>query len=177
MILKALPITGQFSDMDQVNALALEAFPPEEYLAPSQMIDMAREDDFDFWALYDNDLFVGFMTVKRYQRITYLFFLAIEPKLRSHGYGGRAIETLKALYPGSQQVVDFEMPDETAINSGQRERRRRFYLDNGYRPTGSFLSYLGVNYEIFCMEEEFDFCTFQKMMSSIKIDGFDPRYF
>lgn len=177
MVLKAVPITEQFQDIDQVNALALEAFPPEEYLAPSQMIYMAQEDDFDFWALYDNELFVSFMTVKRYQRIAYLFFLAIDPKLRSCGYGNRAIKTLKSLYPGSQQVVDFEMPDKAAANNDQRERRRCFYLKNGYKPTGRFLSYLGVDYEIFCMEDVFEFDTFQNMMSSLKIDGFEPRYF
>ena len=55
MILKVVPITEQFQDMELVNALALEAFPPEEYLAPYRMVDMAREDGFDFWALYDNE--------------------------------------------------------------------------------------------------------------------------
>lgn len=63
MILSTIKITGQFSDIDKVNALARDAFPPEEYLAPSKMIEMSREDGFDFRALYDGDLFVGFMTV------------------------------------------------------------------------------------------------------------------
>lgn len=104
-------------------------------------------------------------------------FLAVEPTLRSRGHGKMAIRTLRSLYPGAQQVVDFEMPDEAAANNAQRKRRRCFYLQNGYRPTGRFLSYLGVDYEIFCMEETFDFDTFREMMSSLKIDGFEPRYF
>lgn len=177
MTLRTIKITEQFADIDKVNALALEAFPPEEYLAPSEMICMAQEAGFDFWALYDNDMYVGFMTVKTYKHITYLFFLAIDSKQRSHGYGSKAIETLKSLYPKSQQVVDFEMIDETANNNKQRKIRRQFYLRNGYKPTGQFLSYLGVNYEILCMEEAFDFETFKEMMSCIKIEGFNPQYF
>ena len=50
---------------------------------------------------------------------------------------------LKAEYPQKKQVVDFEMLDETAENSRQREKRRNFYLRNGYKETGFFLSYLG----------------------------------
>lgn len=63
MVFSTIKITEQFSDIDKVNALAIEAFPPEEYLAPGKMIAMCQEDGFDLWALYDGDLFVGFMTV------------------------------------------------------------------------------------------------------------------
>lgn len=131
---------------DDVNALAKEAFPPAEYLAPSELVKMAEEDGFDFLALTDHDALVGFMAVKIYREMAYLFFLAIAPAFRSKGYGSRAIETLRAAYPGKQQVVDFEMPDAAADNTEQREKRRAFYLKNGYRETGLFLTYLGVNY-------------------------------
>ena len=70
------------------------------------------------------------------------------PRLWKNGYPDSEIAV-----SGAQQVVDFEMPDEAAANNAQRKRRRRFYLQNGHRPTGHFLSYLGVDYEIFCMEE------------------------
>lgn len=142
MVLNTVQITKHFADIEKSNALALEAFPPEEYLAPSELIRMAQEDGFDFWALYDNDVFVGFMTVKIYKRISYLFFLAIDSKLRAHGYGSSAIETLKSLYPKSQQVVDFEMLNEKATNNEQRISRRNFYLKNGYKPTNKLEQYL-----------------------------------
>jgi len=97
--------------------------------------------------------------------------------LRSGGYGSRAIETLLKLYPNKQQIVDMEMVDESAENNEQRIKRRGFYLRNGYKPTGQFLSYLGVDYEILCMNENFDFDTFKEMMSTLKVDGFNPRYY
>lgn len=50
-------------------------------------------------------------------------------------------------------------------------------LRNVYRETGLFLSYLGVDYEVFCMGEHFDTDTFKAMMKTIRVEGVDPRYF
>lgn len=170
-------ITENSRFWDKVNALAKEAFPPEEYLAPSKLVEMANADNFDFLALIDNDSFVGFMAVQTYQNLAYLFFLAIDSACRSKGYGSRAIETLKTAYPGKKQVVDFEMLDDTASNYEQREKRRAFYLRNGYKETGLFLTYLGVDYEVFCMDKDFEAEVFKAMMKTIQVKGFNPRYF
>lgn len=170
------PVTADSTFWVNINSLAKEAFPPEEYLAPSKLVEMARSESFDFWALLDENRFVGFMVVQLYRSIAYLFFLAISPDCRSRGYGSRAIETLKEKYPNKKQVVDFEMPDETAANHSQREIRRNFYLRNGYKETGFFLSYLGVDYEVFCMDD-FEPETFKARLSTLQIDGFHPVYF
>lgn len=154
-------ITQQSRFWERVNTLAKEAFPPEEYLAPSQLVKMARSDNYDFLALLDDDTFVGFMVVKLYEDMEYLFFLAIDGNSRGKGYGSRAIETLKENYPDKTHTVDFEMLDKTAANYAQREKRRNFYLRNGYKETGLFLSYLGVDYEVFCMGGRFSYRHFQ----------------
>lgn len=54
-------ITEESRFWDAVNALAKEAFPPEECLAPSELVRMARSDSFDFLALPDEEKFIGFM--------------------------------------------------------------------------------------------------------------------
>lgn len=177
MTLSVENITGNFRFWDEVNVLAKEAFPPEEYLAPSRLAEMAKADNLDFLALMDGSVFVGFMAVLTWRDWAYLFFLAIRPECRSMGYGSRAIETLQAAYPGKKQVVDFEMPDAAAANSAQRSRRRQFYLRNGYRETGLFLNYFGVDYEVFFMGEDFKEDEFKEMMKTIPVEGFHPRYF
>ena len=170
-------ITENYRFWDVVNQLAKVAFPPEVYLAPVKLEEMAKADNFDFLALIDENSFVGFMVVQTYQNLAYLFFLVIEASCRSKGYGGRAIETLKAEYPNKKQIVDFEMLDDTAGNNKQRKKRREFYLRNGYKETGLFLSYLGVDYEVFCMDDDFEPETFKAMMKNIQVEGFDPKYF
>ena len=161
----------------QINFLAKEAFPPEEYLAPDQLVEMSKADNFDFFALTDGDTFIGFMVVQTHKNLAYLFFLAIDLSCRAKGYGSRAIETLRALYPGKTQVVDFEMLDSEAPNNEQRMKRRQFYLRNGYKETGLFLSYLGVDYEVFCMGDVFEPQEFKGLMKEIRVDGFEPEYF
>lgn len=162
---------------NEINRLAKEAFPPEEYLAPTELVKMSKADNFDFLLLTDENRFVGFMVVQTYKNIAYLFFLAIDSASRSKGYGSYAIESLKQSYPDKKQVVDFEMLDEKADNYEQRKKRRAFYLRNGYKETGLFLSYLGVDYEVFCMEEDFDTEEFKEMMRTIQVEGFNPKYF
>ncbi len=170
-------ILSDFPDLNKVEVLAKEAFPPEEYLAPSKLIQMSEYGEIDFWGLYDQDEFVGFMVISLHNNISYLFFLAIDQKVRSKGYGSQALQVLFDLYPGRQQVVDFEMIDESAPNYKQRVIRKAFYMRNGYKETGKFISYLGVDYEILCADNHFDFESFKEMMATFHIDGFNPRYF
>lgn len=175
MKLEAEKISEESPFLEAINRLAKEASPPEEYLAPAKLIEMAKKPNFDFWVLKDKE-FVGFMAVQCYQNLAYLFFLAIDSSCRAKGYGSRALRLLQELYPNYKQVVDFEKIDENASNSLQREKRRAFYLKNGYKETGVFLSYLGVDYEVFCMDDAFDVETFKGLMQAIELEGFYPEY-
>ncbi len=117
------------------------------------------------------------MVISLFESMAYLFFLAIEAQYRGCGYGGQALELIERLYPDRQKVVDFERVDESAPNNAQRKKRRAFYMRHEYRETGKFISYLGVDYEILCMDEAFDFEMFQRMMRGFHIEGFHPEYF
>lgn len=177
MLLKTIPITKNFIDFKKLSTLVKEAFPSKENLILSKFVEMAQNPDFDFLGLYDENLFVGFMAIKKYKKLNYLFFLAIDSVLRSSGYGSRAIKTLVDLYPNTIQIVDLEKLDETANNSIQRQKRRKFYLKNGYKPTNKYLRYLNTDYEILCMQDNFDFDAFKDMLKTIQLEGFNPEYF
>lgn len=177
MKLNTESITEKSRYWDAICDLAKNAFPPEEYLAPDELVEMANAEDFDFLALTDEGQFVGFMAVQIYESLVYLFFLAIDPSCRSKGYGSEAIKALKARYPDKKQTVDFEMLDEEADNNEQRIKRKSFYLRNGYKETGLFLSYFGVDYEVMCMDSDFDEEQFKGLMRSVRVKDFDPVYF
>lgn len=177
MLLRTEKITEQALYFQDVLRLAKEAFPPEEYLSPYKLLAMAEVDNFDFWSLLDGDKFIGFMVVQTHKELAYLFFLAIDKRHRSCGYGSRAIATLKQLYSQYKQVVDLEMVDTSAANNVQRESRRAFYLNNGYRATGLFLNYLGVDYEVLCMDDTFEPEAFKSMLATLRVEGFNPKYF
>jgi len=174
IVLYCVKIDKNFIDLDRVENLALEAFPPEEYLSPVKILEMSN---LDFFAIYDGDKFIGFMVVKIYKTMSYLFFLAVDRNFRGQGYGSEIIQKIKELYPDYNQVVDFEMIDKNASNYNQRVKRKEFYMKNGYKETGYFLSYLGVNYEIMSMDDNFDIDIFKELISTIKIKGFEPKYY
>lgn len=162
---------------NKIEELAKEAFPPEEYLSPYKILEMASKDNFDFYAIVDDQEFIGFTVIQTYKDLCYLFFLAIAKEHRANGYGSKTLNLIKARYPDKKQVVDFEMLDKNADNYEQRYKRRCFYLNNGYKETGLFLSYLGVNYEVFSMSDGFNENTFKELMKEINVDGFNPKYF
>lgn len=170
-------ITSQFADMKQLNELALAAFPPEEYLAPSRIIELTQKFDMDFWGLYEQNQFIGFTVIARYKEMIYLFFLAITPENPSKGYGSKIISLLSENYKSYQFVVDFEMIDKSAPNNEQRVRRKEFYLRNGFKETNHFLTYFGVSYEILCKHSEFNMTLFKELMGALPIEGLAPIYF
>jgi len=167
MRLNTKKITKSIKEYNLIKELAVEAFPKGEYLSPNALIKMSKEGNFDFLALYDDDIFIGFIAINLYKNISYLFFLAILKEFRSKGYGTRAIETIKELYPNYLHVVDFEVIDKNAPNYEQRIKRKKFYLKNGYKETYKGICCFDIDYEILCMEEYFDFSLFKEMMNSI----------
>lgn len=161
----------------RINSLVKEAFPPEEYISPEMLVERASEENLDFLALTDEGSFVGIMVVRRYGDLAYLLYLAIDPSCRSKGYGSRAIETIRAEYPDRKLVVDFEMPDGNASNNDQRIRRRQFYLRNGYRETGLFVTYQGIDYEVFCMGDGFEHREYMDMWKDTSMLESPLEYF
>ena len=53
MKLNTEKITKESRYWQQINSLAKEAFPPEEYLAPDKLVEMSEAENFDFLTLTD----------------------------------------------------------------------------------------------------------------------------
>lgn len=181
MFLKGVIVDKNFKDLKLLETITKQSFPQEEYVAPEIIIKMAEKDKNIFYlALYDNENLVGYVVVKLYKMYCYLFFLAISPDYRSNGYGSKAIDFIKNQFKDYKHIVDFEMVDETAENNEERIKRRNFYIKNGYKPTGMFLKYLNLSFEIFTMNDDFDLEIYKDLMNTIKIDGYsnlDFKYF
>ena len=175
--LRTETVTESCPVWDRVITLANEAFHLGDQLAPEELVRLEEKPGFDFLALMEENRFVGFLVALTHRDVTYLFLLAIEEKYRSKGYGKEAISLLKRMYPENSQILDIEMPDPFAENRTQREKCRSFFLKNGYRETGVFHNYLGVDYEILCTDKSFDLRRFRELSEVFWVDGFYPRYF
>ncbi|MBP5708476.1 MAG: GNAT family N-acetyltransferase [Bacteroidales bacterium] len=175
--LTVIPITEDFGDLNKVDALAKEAFPPIEYPGLQKVMEMSQKHNADFLSIYDKSDFVGFITVLKYKNLAYLYFLAVQKELRSKGYGSAILNMLKDIYPGYTQVVDLEKQDELADNAEQRKKRLAFYMRNGYKRTGFFAKYCGMDLEILCASEHLDPELVKGALENAGLDDFYPEYY
>lgn len=174
--MQTININFDFEDMDKLDKLALEAFPPNEYLAPKKIIELSNKGELDFLALYDGATFIGFLVVKVYKQMAYLFFLAIDPLLRSLGYGSKAIKIFKEKYKNYECVLDLEKIDKNSLNFEQRKRRKAFYCRNGFKETNQFIRYNNEDYEVLSLSDKFDLNLFKKMLFAINVNNFHPEF-
>ncbi len=110
---------------------------------------MSKTDGLDFLSLTDEDEFVGFMVVKLYEKLAYLFSLAIDGRCRSKGYGGRALETLRTLYPANNRWSILKCPTKAHQTRFSAKDDGNSICGTATKESGLFLSYLGVDYEVF----------------------------
>ncbi|MBP5473865.1 MAG: GNAT family N-acetyltransferase [Bacteroidales bacterium] len=175
--LSVIPITEEFQNLDKVDSLAKEAFPPIEYPGLQKVMEMSKLYNADFLSIYDKADFVGFITVLKYKNLAYLYFLAVQKELRSKGYGSAILNMLKDIYPGYTQVVDLEKQDKLADNAEQRKKRLSFYMRNGYKRTGFFAKYCGMDLEILCASEHLDPELVKGALENAGLDDFYPEYY
>ena len=177
MCLKFIKVNCSFVESKLLDDMMKRQFPPEEYMPLDNQLALQDSGDIEIWALYDLTELVGFTTLRITNDMAYLFFLAFDDAFQGKGYGKEAIAKIRELYTDRAITVDFELVDEKAANNEQRIRRRNFYLKNGFYETGWGLSYLGVDYEIFCMNQPFSIDSFKAMLNKLPIRGFHPQYF
>jgi GNAT superfamily N-acetyltransferase len=154
-----------------------EQFPKEEYFSLEDQLALQDRGEVEVNAIYEGKTLLGIMTLRLAQEMVYLFFLAIDRPYQGKGYGQESLRAIKERYPEKAIAVDFELVDHKAANSLQRQRRRKFYEKAGFSETGWGLSYRGVDYEIFCLNQPFRIAKFKALLDSLPIPGFHPQYF
>lgn len=168
-------VTRDFADMQKLKELNKEAFPKEEREDVDLFVEYTEDGYSDFWAIYDDETFVGFVLLARKPPIAYIGFFAIDSKIRSKGYGSRSLDLLKTLYPDYQLVLDIERIDELHDNTLQRKSRKEFYLRNGFQESGYNLTYNGLVFEILFFGDTFDKETYLAMMEEMRDEEFKPK--
>lgn len=96
-----------------------------------------KEDEYEFWALYDEDLgYVGATNwVKVMPHVTFGLWIATVPEVRGKGYGRELVKLTRDVMKANKQVFIalIEDPDdEDCDNREYRQKREEFYVENGY---------------------------------------------
>lgn len=149
MHLRTEAITKQSSVLPIIKTLYEEAFPANERAPMSILLRKARKPFVDFVVYYEKDTLIGFTysSLSRGRDLVFVMYLAIDPALRSKGYGSRILEQLRQTYAGSRIILNIEAVEKDSPNAAERLRRRDFYVRNGYTGSGFLMKEFGVWYE------------------------------
>ena len=155
-------LTGAHPDFARAQALYVSAFPENERQAvPFATMADGADGHNAAWVYHDGDVFIGFSCMLVLGGLAHILYFAVDGSLRGKGYGSMVLESLAETYPGQILLADIERPMAGAKNEAYREKRRQFYLHNGFAPTDITYTWKGEDYEILSRggpvtEAEFD---------------------
>ncbi|HCL02060.1 MAG TPA: N-acetyltransferase [Lachnoclostridium phytofermentans] len=147
MNLRIKIVTEQSKELPQIEKLYRAAFPDNERrpLAPLLQDDTGHGE---VLAFYDGTCFCGFACFLTCGDISHIIYFAIEDFLRGKGYGTEALSAMFKLKKGKRIIVDIEVEDEHEVNNTQRQKRKQFYLRNGFCETEVKYRWRQESYEI-----------------------------
>lgn len=154
MQLQFKKLTETSTDRDFFERVNIEAFPRYERWDMKEMLEFAQKTDTEILGVYDGIEPVGFAVLVKNEKCGYVYYLAMDSRKRSKGYGSATLRKLMEKYSDLQLILDFEDPHEEADNGEQRMRRKEFYLRNGLHETGRYTLLNGGRFEVVCNKGE-----------------------
>ena len=147
-MLQFFDVTRDAPWFPQVKALYESAFPANERIPMKQLLDNKIKRE--FWAFFDEDTFCGFSNSISHGDITNIVYFAVVPELRSRGYGSQILQVIREQHPDTRIVVDIEVEEDSkdAEELERRNRRRDFYLRNGFGSSPVDYVWQGEHYRL-----------------------------
>jgi len=99
-------------------------------------------------ACYIDDVFAGFYSAVKSNKIISILYLAIEENMRDKGIGTIILSEIKHRHKEKIIILDVESPKDDADNESQRLSRKHFYYKNGFIDTGITYIWKDVEYQI-----------------------------
>lgn len=137
----------------EIKELYIEAFPKEERYPFYIIKKCAKNPNVEFYGIYDKEKFVGLSYLLRYEDTIFLFYLAVNKNFRGNGYGAKILSDLLQMYSDKKVILCVERPDKNIQDL--KNRRKDFYLRNGFYTTNKFTEDIGVEYEVLCSDKKY----------------------
>lgn len=161
MDLKAIPVRRGQRGYREAMRLMGSTFPPNELIPLWILRLFTIRRNVRFRAFYDGDRFIGTVYTYEDEGHFFILYLAVDPRFRSMGYGGRIVDHAFVLAEGRNIALDVESMDPDADNLEERRRRFAFYERHGLTDTGydftddgeSFYSVLSSDVDGFDMDD------------------------
>lgn len=145
----------------------MSAFPDWERFSMASLLIMSLKPSVNFHALYDEQKFCGIAYYVESDETVYLTYLAVNKKMRGHGYGTKILTMLENKYPDKAIVIDIEPVVPSAKNYQQRVSRLKFYERNGFHRTDQKLKDQDGEFEALTTGKRFNKSGFVKALKQM----------
>lgn len=138
---------AQKNDIENVKSLYESAFPRAERKIFEIIYEKSKTGEAEILCIADGG-FAGFAITVFYKDMALLDYFAVTEKKRNSGIGSEALAELKKRYADKRFFLDMESVRIKADNYEMRLRRRDFYIRNGMKIIGEYVSLFGNEMEI-----------------------------
>lgn len=135
-----MELTTKLTHEKELRALYKAAFPKEERKPMTFIHKLRREGKCVIHSATENGKFIGLAIMLTDEKFALLDYLAVDPSLRSMGYGAKILDELREIYADKCLFLERETVLNSVENAHDRDRRRRFYLKNGLSDTGIYVN-------------------------------------
>ena len=133
-------------NLEDIKHLYMDAFPFEERIPFYIMVSVGNDRGVEFLSIYDDDTWLGFIHTLVGEKLSYIFYFAIDGGLRQSGYGSKIIREYKKIHPKLSLAI--EPIEEDSDNIKQRKKRLAFYEKNGFETLDTKVVEMGVEFEL-----------------------------
>ncbi len=159
--------TTQAGDIPAFRRLYEKAFPKNEKFPFRALLKRFRKGNIEFLSIVDGGMFVGLMILAEDSGKALLNYFAIDEANRGKGYGSKALALLKERIGSRELFLDIELVMPGAPNAAQREKRKAFYLRNGFTEAGLRFKMFGDSFEMLSSGAAMDMDTLRAMLGRI----------
>lgn len=154
--------------LDEINDLYMEAFPKAERKPMNQIIKVCQNGYGRIIPVLLDDEFVGmFITLDSDgDDILLIDYFAIKSDYRGLSLGSKAIELLNKM-ENKTIIIEIEPCVSDANNLLQRQKRKKFYENLGFKQTDINISWFGVDLELMSLNRIIDFNHYMNLLTSI----------
>ncbi len=169
-------LSSRLSNYQEICQWMKRVFPKEE-LMPMWLIKLLiLKKNYNFKVYYHGPLFVGILFTIQSEDTVFVFYIAVNDKIHSKGYGSELLRVLFNQFPDKSVTLFIEtVSDKEALNYDQRIKRLAFYERNGFVHTKIEAGFKKPFVDILSTDKDFDVVKAKKLMRFFPMKIFVPQ--
>jgi len=172
--MEARKVTIFSKQYKEIKRLQQTAFPQNELYPMWVLRLLALRKNVHYISFHEDNDFCGLIYYSVSNSLIYVFYVAVNDRIRSKGIGTKIFEWLKAKYPDKEITLNIEPIDETANNAEQRVKRMHFYEKQGFKDSGYILKDTSGEYYILTTLENLSVEDYRKAILNLGMGFYKP---